>query len=271
MNALPRCLGYNLQMTTPDFSVFSAIGLDYPIVAVKFSTVEPADLPRLKKRLAFCEMLKEAQEAGGFYASMDEHSCKVGPYVLGQIQHDPVAESGQIGPALGVYDNAEANKRVYRDMLRFPVGGAPYTLFARLDDSRFESDLVILVATPSQAEIVTRAHSYTTGSGWETRGTTVAGCACLYAYPHLTGKMNMLVSGLHHGMKARNLFPEGLLLLSIPSPLLPMIVGNLRTMAARNQIDLPQYHWGKDAHEKHMRQLVQRLAQAMPDADMTRP
>lgn len=83
--------------------------------------------------------------------------------------------------------------------------------------------------------------------------------------------MNLLVSGLHHGMKARNLFPEGLLLLSIPSPLLPMIVHNLGTMAAKNQIDPPQYHWGKDAHEKHMWELVQRLAKVMSDADTTRP
>jgi uncharacterized protein (DUF169 family) len=252
-------------MTIPDFSIFAVIGFDYPVVAVKFSAVEPADLPRLNKRLAFCEMLKEAQDAGGFYATMDEHSCKVGPYVLGQIPHDPVAESGRIGPMLGVYESADANRRLYSDMLRFPVGSATYTLFSRLDDLRFEPDLIVITATPSQAEIVTRAHSYSTGTGWETRGTTVAGCACLYAYPHLTGKLNMLVSGLHHGMKARNLFPQGLLLISIPSPLLPMIVDNLRTMAAKNQIDLPQYHWGKDAHEKHMRELVQRLTEEMVD------
>ena len=258
-------------MTIPDYSVFATIGLDYPVVAVKFSAVEPVDLPRLKKKLAFCEMLKEVHEVGGFYASVDDHACKVGPYVLGQIAHDPVAESGRIGPALGVYESAKANQRVYADMFRFPVGSAPYTLFARLDELQFEPDLMILVATPSQAEIVLRAHSYTTGTGWETRGTTVAGCDYLYAYPHLTGKMNMLVSGLHHGMKARHLFPEGLLLLSIPSPLLPMIVSNLRTMAAKNQLDLPQYHWGKDAHERHMRELVQRLAEETADADVIQP
>ena len=36
-------------------SALEPVGLSYPVVAVKFSTIEPADLPRLSKRIAFCE------------------------------------------------------------------------------------------------------------------------------------------------------------------------------------------------------------------------
>jgi uncharacterized protein (DUF169 family) len=247
-------------------SALQALGLDYPVVAVQFSTTEPTKLPRLSKRIAFCAMLKEAQDAGAFYASKDEHGCKAGSYVLGQVGHDPVMESGRIGPAIGVYESAEANSRVYSEMIRFPEGTAPYTLFARLDDLSFEPDLLIVTAKPSQAEVILRAHGYRTGAAWETRGTTVIGCACLYAYPHLTGKMNILISGLHHGMRARNLFPEGLLFMAIPSPLIPEILENLATMGDKGLIDLPQYHWGKDAHEKHMRELMESLAQQQDPA-----
>ena len=77
--------------------------------------------------------------------------------------------------------------------------------------------------------------------------------------------MNILVSGLHHGMRARNVFPEGLLLVSIPAPVIPVVLDNLVTMAAGGQMDLPQYHWGKEAHEAHMRGLVERLAEEMGD------
>ena len=93
-------------------SALGHLGLEYPVVAVKFSTAEPVDLPRLNKRIAFCEMLKEAQEAGAFYASKEEQGCAAGSYVLGQIGHDPMMESGRIGPEIGVYENAEANRRV---------------------------------------------------------------------------------------------------------------------------------------------------------------
>jgi uncharacterized protein (DUF169 family) len=243
-----------------------ALGLDYPVVAVKFSTTEPAGLPRLSKQMAFCAMLKEAQDAGAFYSSADEHGCKAGSYVLGQIGHDPLMESGRIGPLIGVYETAEANSRVYSEMVRFPEGTAPYTLFAPLDDLSFDPDLLIITAKPYQAEVILRAHGYKTGAAWETRGTTVIGCACLYAYPHLTGKMNILISGLHHGMRARKLFPEGLLFIAIPSPLIPEILENLATMVDKGLIDLPQYHWGGDFHEKHMREVFESLTREQDPA-----
>lgn len=244
-----------------DLSILGEVGLEYPVVAVTFSESEPAGMRRLEEPAALCAMIKAAQDTGAFYASVDEQGCRPGAYVLGQIPHDPIAESGRIGPALGVFASTDANKRVFAEMTRLPEGTARYVLFTRLDDLRFDPDLLIVMARPTQAEVILRAHGYTTGAAWETRGTTVVGCASLYAYPYVTGKMNILVTGLHHGMRARQLFPEGLLLMSIPAPLIPMIVENLATMAEKGLLDLPQYHWGKEAHEKHMRELVQRLAQ----------
>jgi uncharacterized protein (DUF169 family) len=247
--------------TKPDaISALRPLGLDYPVVAVKFSTVEPRDLPRLSKRIAFCEMLKEAHQSGSFYATRDEQGCAAGSYVLGQIDHDPLMESGQIGPIIGVYGSQEANRRVYTDMIRLPVGASPYTLFARLDDAAFDPDLLVVTARPHQAEVIMRAYGYNTGAAWQARGTSVIGCASLYAYPHVTGTMNILISGLHHGMRARQLFPEGLLFIAIPARLIPEIAGNLATMAERGQIDLPQYHWGKEAHESYMRTVAESLA-----------
>ena len=248
-----------------------ALELDYPVVAVKFSTTEPAEPPRLGKRIAFCAMLKEAQEAGPFYASHDEQGCMAGSFVLGQIGHDPVMESGRIGPAIGVYESAEANRRVYGELVRFPEGTCPYIIFARLDDAGFDPDLLIITAKASQAEVIMRAHGYRTGAAWETRGTTVLGCACLYAQPHFTGKMNVLISGLHHGMRARDLFPEGLLFIAIPAPLIPEILDNLTAMADKGLLDLPQYHWGKDAHESYMRKVAEALAAEQAPASPSRP
>ncbi|MBN1630894.1 MAG: DUF169 domain-containing protein [Thermoleophilia bacterium] len=241
-------------------SALEPVGLDYPAVAVKFTATEPVDMPRLDKKIALCAMLREAQESGPFYASKDEHGCTPGSFVLGQVGHDPVREAGRIGPEIGVYENTGANRRIYAEMTRFPEGSVPYTLFAPLEQLAFDPDLLVITATPSQAEVIVRAHGYKSGAAWEMRGTTVIGCSCLYAHPHFTGKMNILISGLHHGMRARNLFPMGLLLMSIPAPLIPEVTENLALMAERNLIDLPQYHWGKDYHEKYMRELAERLA-----------
>jgi uncharacterized protein (DUF169 family) len=213
----------------------------------------------LEERLALCEMLRRAQEGGSFYARVEDHACGAGPFVLGHEAADPVFESGRIGPELGVFGAAEANRRVYADLPRVPEGVAQYVVFARVDELTFEPDVVVVTARPSQAEVITRAHGYGSGVYWETRATTIIGCAYLLAYPYLTGKMNILVTGLHHGMRARGVFPEGLLLVSIPGTLAPEILGSLAAMAAAGRLDLPQYHWGKAAHEEHMRGLVARL------------
>ncbi len=254
-------------MINYDFSVLQRLNFDYPIVGVKFSMMKPADMPKLQKKIAFCEMLREAQQSGSFYATFSEHACKVGPYLLGQMKDDPVYESGMIGPRIGVYEDARANRRIYTNMLRFAQGSAPYTLYSRLEEMTFNPDLLILTAKPSQAEIIMRAHGYRSGAAWEAKGTTVAGCEYMYAYPYLTGKMNVMISGLHHGMKARQLFPEGLLFIIIPFELIPVILDNLETMEKNNQIDLPQYHWGKENHEKHMGEIGGKMMKELEEAN----
>ena len=67
----------------------------------------------------------------------------------------------------------------------------------------------------------------------------------------------MMVTGLHHGMKARGTFPAGLLILSIPYQVLPAVTDALEEM----QWDLPQYHWGKENHMKYMRQIGMQIAE----------
>ena len=57
-----------------------------------------------------------------------------------------------------------------------------------------------------------------------------------------------------------------LLFVSIPAPLIPEVLGNLATMADRGLLDLPQYHWGKEAHESHMRKIFETLTQQQDPA-----
>lgn len=243
-----------------DFSVFNGFDFEFAPVGVKFEVRKPENLPILDKKITICQMLREAQLSDtGFYADYSCHSCQIGPYILGQIDGNPGMVSGQIGPYLGAYQDARANRQVYLDMKIMAKGTAPYTYFQRLDSISFDPDLVIITAKPSQAEVILRAKGYRNGSGWNAKGTPVAGCACLYTLPYLTGDLNMMVTGLHHGMKVRGVFPEGYLFLSIPFQILPDIVDNLKEMPW----DLPQYHWGGEYHEKHMAEIGRKIAEEM--------
>jgi hypothetical protein len=92
---------------------------------------------------------------------------------------------------------------------------------------------------------------------WSARGTPVIGCAWLYLYPYLSGELNFTVTGFGHGMKARKLFPEGLLLISIPYDLLPGMINNLKDMKW-----VPRsYTIGRDEHKKRIKRIVDELKQ----------
>ena len=109
-------------------------------------------------------------------------------------------------------------------------GMVNYVAFSSLDKLTFEPDLLILYATPGQAEIVLRAMSYSTGEIWAPKATGVLGCAWLYIYPYKSGKVNYMITGMGFGMKVRKVFSEGRILISIPWDWIPTITTNLKEM-----------------------------------------
>jgi uncharacterized protein (DUF169 family) len=242
-----------------DLSVFNKFNFTYKPIGVKFLLTKPEALRRLEKKLAFCEMLKEAQNEEPFYSTKEEHECKVGPYLLGMIDSNPISESGQIGPKLQVYEDPRANRRLYERMPKLGRDTVNYVAFSSIDKLEFKPDLLIVTTPANQAEIILRAYSYRTGAMWHSKSTLVTGCAWLYMHPYINGELNFMVTGLYHGMKARHLFPEGLLFISIPYDQLPEVVENLKSI----QWELPQYSWGKEEHLKRMKQYVAEVVEEM--------
>jgi uncharacterized protein (DUF169 family) len=225
-----------------DLSVFAKLGLEKPAIAVKFLPKRPEGVEQLDKTMALCAMIGEAQDRGApFYATKENEDC-VGGVPMGWMEMPPLAESGQLGYKWGVFEEPRANSKVYIDVPRFSPGVAKYVLFSPVDKLTFDPDVLVLLATPSQGEIVLRAMVYADGGLLESVTTNVLACAYIFAYPYRTGKVNYVVTGLAFGGKARQIFPEGRLLISIPWNWLPKIVRNLEVM----EWDLPAYQMGKE-------------------------
>jgi uncharacterized protein (DUF169 family) len=212
-----------------DFSIFKDFHFEIPPVGVKFLLNRPKGLRKLDKELAFCEMLGEAQKSPPFYVDRENFSC-MGPVVLGMEEADPIFESGQVGPKDGIYKEARANRRIYHYIPKMAKGTVRYVAFSKLDKISFEPDVVIIAATPPQAEVLLRAYCYTSGKMITTKSTPVLICTWLYVYPYLSGELNYSVTGLGFGMKARQVLPEGLILFSFPYDSLPMLIENLKDM-----------------------------------------
>ena len=217
-----------------DLSIFQKFNFERSPVGIKFLYHKPEGIEPLKKHLALCEMLKEAQEKSEpFYMSRENENC-FGNLVLGM--NPPVdqvisyAKGGYVGPKFEIYQEPRANRRIYDYMPKLDSGICNYVAFSRLEALSFDPDVLILTTTISQAEIVLRAMCHSTGEALEPKFTPVLGCAWMFIHPYKTGKMNYTITGLGFGMKNRKVLPEGLMIISIPWDKLTMLTQNLQEM-----------------------------------------
>jgi uncharacterized protein (DUF169 family) len=212
-----------------DFTILERLAFDYKPVGLKFLLNKPAGLAKIDASMPICQMFREAQRRPPFYASAENFAC-VERLLLGFIEPEPTLESGQIGAKEHIYQDARANRRIYQYVPKLEKGTVRHVAFAPFDDMPFDPDVLVLTARPDQAEILLRALSYSTGKPITSILTPVLMCAWLFLYPYVEGKVNHTVTGLGYGMKAKKLFPEGLVLVSVPYDLIPMLLDNLAEM-----------------------------------------
>jgi uncharacterized protein (DUF169 family) len=217
-------------LTKDHVAILDKFDFDVPPVGVKFSTRRPDKVQRLAENMAFCEMLKKAQQGNAFFADAENHACEAGLYVLGQADSPEPFISGEFGAGLRIFEEPRSASRLYLHIPKIGRGVIHYVSFSPLDKLSFDPDLLILFAKTDQTEILLRAMSYRTGEMWESKFTAAIGCAWTYIYPYLSGKLNYVVTGLGHGMKRRKLFPEGRQIISIPFDLLSSMLQTLQEM-----------------------------------------
>jgi uncharacterized protein (DUF169 family) len=250
---------YLMKPIRTDFSVYNKLGFEILPVGVKYLFFRPQGIKQLstEKNLSFCEMLTEAQQTKNpFYFSKENNETCVGKILLGMEEMVPFAETGQIGARLEIFQEPRANYAFYKYVPRFAKGTVNYVAFSTIEKLVFEPDVLIITATPKQAEIVMRSMTYSTGELYVSKTTPVMGCAWFYIYPFQTGNVNYLIPEMVHGMKGRELFAEGMILISIPYQWIPIMTHNLQEM----KIHLPSHTGGKEQYLAELGKIFGELA-----------
>jgi uncharacterized protein (DUF169 family) len=211
-----------------DYTVFEKFNFERKPVGVKYSLKKPEGIQQLSKALALCELFKEAQTSRPFYATKEKIDC--GLQLLGMASFPPVMHSGSLGPVYSMFRNAQANSRIYDYMPSLSRDSVKYVTLASLDQMTFNPDVVIFTAAVSQAEVLLRASTFSSGKMWSSKGTTCLACAWIYAYPYKSGELNFSISGLGFSMKARGVLPDGLIIITVPNDMLVSLIDNLRDM-----------------------------------------
>lgn len=242
-----------------DYSVLSKLGLELPPVGVKYSFFRPDDIPPLEKdaKLSLCEILRKCQaEDRCFYFSRENDETCVGKIILGMDEFTPFEKSGQIGPRLGVFDDARCNQHFYQFVPRLDAGTANFALFSTVARMTFEPDVLVISAPPEKAEIVMRAMTYSTGEMYKSSCTPVMGCSWLLVHPYKTAEVNFVVPALVHGLHGRQLYAPDTLLIGIPYRWIPVILSNLERMP----LQLEGHH-GKERYYAEFEGILKDLAE----------
>ena len=218
------------MFTKNDLAILDKFEFDVQPVGVKFLAKRPDMVERLDENMAFCEMLKRAQEGEAFFADAENHTCEAGLYVLGQADAPEPYVSGEFGAGLKIFEAPRTASRLYLYIPKIGRGVVNYVAFSSLDKLPFEPDLLILLAKTNQTEVLLRAMSYRSAKMWSSKFSPAIGCAWIYIYPYLTGELNYTITGLGHGMKRRKLFAEGQQIISIPFDLLTSMLQTLQDM-----------------------------------------
>ena len=217
-------------LTEEYVAILDKFDFEVPPVGVKFLSKRPDMVERLEEKMALCEMLKKAQGGSAFFADAANHACEAGLYVLGQTDIGEPFANGDFGAGLKIFEEPRSASRLYLHIPKIGSGIVNYVAFSPLDQLQFEPDLLILLASIRQTEIILRAMSYRSAKIWVSKFSPAIGCAWTYSYPFLTGELNYFATGLGHGMKRRKLFPEGRQIISIPFDLLPSMLQTLQDM-----------------------------------------
>jgi uncharacterized protein (DUF169 family) len=241
-----------------DYSVFNKFNLERKPVGVSYSLKKPEGIPQLEKKLAICEMFAEAQTSKPFYATVENVQC--GTQVMGMEGFPPVMYSGLLGSEFSMFKTPSANRRIYDYVPVLPRDSVKYIIHSSTDQLTFDPDVLIITANTAQAEIILRASTYTTGKMWTAKGSTCLACAWIYAHSYMSGELNYNISGLGFSMKARHVLPDGLIIISIPSEMIPMIIENLQDIKW-------EPHWfklGRDGFVKGVKDLEARISKEFP-------
>jgi uncharacterized protein (DUF169 family) len=238
-----------------DYAALDRFTFERSPVGIKFLPTKPQGVRRLSKDLNMCEMIKEAQTTGeAFFVGQEDFHC-VEPMLLGMVDPEPVLVSGLFGQRVELYKEARACSAQYQYLPKLLKGSVKYVVFSPIDKISFDPDVLVIVATIPQAQTLLRSINYSTGEMIASKLTPVLACAWLYVYPVVSGEMNYAVTGLSLGMSALDVYPPGLIIMSVPWAKLPTMLENLKDMPVGRSGPPP----GGEVHRNRVDKLMEDL------------
>src|SRR4030042_1544847 len=143
-----------MSLTKKDLAILDEFSFDVEPVGVKFLVKRPDLIGRIDETMAFCEMIKKAQEGSAFFVDKENHTCEAGLYALGQVDAPESYMSGEFGAGLKIFEEPRSASRLYQYVPRIGKGVVNYIAFSPLNSLPFDPDVLIILSKTSQTEIL---------------------------------------------------------------------------------------------------------------------
>ncbi|HMA05336.1 MAG TPA: DUF169 domain-containing protein [Methanomicrobiales archaeon] len=208
-----------------------ALSLAGSPVAVKLAKSReevPAGVPEGKETVRHCQMVNMARKEGAiFYAPSAKHQCNGGAWALGLREITPTLQSGEFYFKLGKFESMAACRRTMDKIPHLRTGETYATIYAPLEKTPFDPDVVLVVTTPRNMLKLAQASIFRLGGRLSPAMAGIQSvCSDATAQPYLTGAPNFSLGC--DGSRKFSGIADDEMVMGIPAELLPEIGEALR-------------------------------------------
>lgn len=190
------------------------------------------DVPLPEERLRFCQSLMAARRGSCLMMPANRHACPDGTSILGLTSMPEKLASGELYILFHKLDSVEAAQHMVHERPSLEPRTVDATVVCPLDDARCEADVVAVVANPEQMMWLSMATSYYTGHRHEFHASGYnAQCVETTLLPLTTQQIN--ISFGCYGCRASSDVDDSLMMMGIPTALMPEVVKGLKELGKR--------------------------------------
>jgi uncharacterized protein (DUF169 family) len=204
-------------------------------VAFRFVTKKeeiPAGMPKFDKTVRHCTMVDSARKEGKiFYATSDNHECNGGAWSLGLREITETLKNGDFYYKLGKFESSASCKRTIDRVAHLETGFTHATLYAPLEKTPFDPQVVIIVASPWAMLKLSQSTLFRVGGRIHAEFAGIQSvCADACAQTYLNGHVNFSLGC--DGSRKFSGIEDAEMVMGIPAELLPELTESLKVVAA---------------------------------------
>jgi uncharacterized protein (DUF169 family) len=194
----------------------------------------PEGIKKVNEPMRHCQLVDRVRRTGEeFYTLVEDQMCKGGAGAMGLGEMPAKVISGEFYyKGLKQFSTQGAARRTIEKVTKLPPNSTEAVLYAPLEKTSFNPDVVVIICNPKQIMLLTQAFVYKTGGRLET---SFAGkqslCSDAVVQVYKEGKIGVTVGC--SGSRSYTKITDEEMIIGIPVELLTDVAGGLKEICPK--------------------------------------